>query len=171
MADETEETVDEFMSGIGRWLVASFEGWLWLAICLIGFGLLIWFQTPWLLIVTAIGLAGIGWKWLGFLAAKYKITTQRLIIRRGIVFKSIDEIELYRVKDVKVNFSLLNQLANIGNVTVTSSDRTNIGAPLVLPYIYDARGRREQLRALVQSERVRRGVREIDYEPAAVDPL
>lgn len=169
--EQSEETVARFMSSITRWLFGSFEGWMWLAITLIGFGLLIYLQTPWPLIITAVGLAGIGWKWLAFLSAKYEITTQRLIIRRGIIFKTIDEIELFRVKDVKVSFSLLNQLVNIGNVALTSSDRTNIGAPLLLPYIEDARGRREQLRALVQSERVRRGVREIDFEPDAVSPI
>ncbi len=166
--EQDERQIDSFRSHTAKWLFGSFQGWIWLGLTLIGFALLIYFQNPWPLIVTGVGVAGIVWKWLQFMAAKYEVTTQRLIMRRGIIMKNIDEIELYRVKDVKVSFSLLNQLVNIGNIALTSSDRTNIGVPLVLPYVENARERREQIRAMVQSERVRRGVREIDYEPDAV---
>ncbi len=166
--DQTEQPVDIFRSHTGKWLIGSFEGWMWLGLAIIGFVLLVYFQTPWPLLLTAVGIAGIVWKWLQYLSAKYEITTQRLVIRRGIIMKSIDEIELYRIKDVKVNFSLLNQIVNIGNIRLTSSDRTNIGVPLLLPHVEKARERRETIRALVQAERVRRGVREIDYEPDAV---
>lgn len=165
-----EERIDSFRSSTERWLFGSFEGWMWVGILLLGPILALIFDSPWFMLVSAVSFVRIVVQWLHYMAAKYEITSQRLIIHRGIVFKSIDEVELYRVKDVKVNYSLLNQLFNIGTITVISSDRTNVGVPMLLPNVVGARDRREQLRGLVQSERVRRGVREIDYEPAAVEP-
>ena len=85
-----------------------------------------------------------------------------LIVRRGIIFKSIDEIELYRVKDVRMDFTLLNQWAGIGNICVTSSDETTRVGDLVMRNIGKAQTRREELRRLVDAARQKRGVREID---------
>ena len=78
--------------------------------------------------------------------------------------KAIDEIELYRIKDIRVEFSLLNQLADIGTITLTSSDRTTGDRPFVLRDVPMARERREGLRGLVEQARQRRGVREVDTD-------
>ncbi|WP_204315747.1 PH domain-containing protein, partial [Stenotrophomonas maltophilia] len=51
--------------------------------------------------------------WINQLFTTYKITNQRIILGSGIILRRIDEVELYRVKDVRVDFSLLNQLVNI----------------------------------------------------------
>ena len=140
-----ERPVDSFRSSTNRWLLGSFTGWLTILSCVIGIGLVI-----------------IAWRWLQNMASAYEITDQRLIVRRGLIMKSIDEIELYRVKDVRIAFSLLNQMVDIGTITVTSSDETTRAAPLVMPDIPRARARREELRTLIDAARRRRGVREID---------
>jgi uncharacterized membrane protein YdbT with pleckstrin-like domain len=163
-----EEIVDEFRSSTEKWLFGSFSGWLTLLVCFGGLALAVAFEIPWFLLLSLVGVLKIGHKWLTYMAAKYEITSQRLIVKRGIIFKNIDEIELYRVKDVKVEFSLLNQLLDIGKITLISSDRTSREGPIILPDVHQARDRREILRDLVQTERVRRGVREIDYEPDAL---
>jgi uncharacterized membrane protein YdbT with pleckstrin-like domain len=102
------------------------------------------------------------WKWIENMAAHFQITPERLIVRRGIVFKSIDEVELYRIKDVRMDFSLLNQWAGIGTVCLTSSDETTRTGSLIMRHIDNAQARREELRRLVDAARQRRGVREID---------
>ena len=66
------------------------------------------------------------------------------------------------MKDIRLDFSLLNQWANIGTITIVSSDETTRRAPLVIPFVENAQGRREQLRVLVDQARQRRRVREID---------
>ena len=81
----------------------------------------------------------------------YEITPDRLMIRRGIFLKSIDEIELYRIKDIRMDFSLLNQWAGIGNICLTSSDETTRTGELVLRNVPKAMRRREHLRALVDA--------------------
>jgi uncharacterized membrane protein YdbT with pleckstrin-like domain len=117
---------------------------------------------PWPLLATALALAVVLVKWIQNMAAKYEVTPERLIIHRGIVFKSIDEIELYRVKDVRLDFSLLNQWAGIGDIGLTSSDETTRAGDLVIPHVERARPRREELRRLVDTARQKRRVREID---------
>ena len=116
----------------------------------------------WPLVLTGLAALIVLWKWIQNMSAKYEITPERLIVRRGIVFKSIDEIELYRIKDVRMDFSLLNQWAGIGNICLASSDETTRVGDLVMRHIEKAQSRREELRRLVDAARQRRGVREID---------
>jgi len=116
--------------------------------------------------LVGIGFVLIGVRWLRNRSATYEITDQRLIIKRGILFKTIDEVELYRIKDVRLGYSLLNQMTDIGTITLTSSDRTTAGGEFSLRDIPMARERREGLRKLVDRARQRRGVRELDVDDA-----
>ena len=142
-----ERPVDSFRSSTNRWLLGSFAGWLTILSCAIGVGLVI-----------------IAVRWLQNMAASYEVTDQRLIVKRGLIMKSIDEIELYRIKDVRVDFSLINQIADIGKITITSSDRTTQNTQFVLRDVPAARERREGIRKLVDRARQRRGVRELDVD-------
>ena len=117
-------------------------------------------QSP--LALTAAAIAIVLAVWFRNLAATYEVCPDRLLIRRGIFIKSIDEVELYRVKDVRLDFTIVNQLAGIGTITVTSSDETTRGAALRMDHVERAQTRREELRRLVEEARQRRRVREID---------
>jgi uncharacterized membrane protein YdbT with pleckstrin-like domain len=116
----------------------------------------------WPLALTGLATVIVLVKWIDNMSAKYEVTAERLIVRRGIVFKSIDEVELYRIKDVRMDFSLLNQWAGIGTICLTSSDETTRTGTLVMRHIEQAHERREALRRLVDAARRERGVREID---------
>jgi uncharacterized membrane protein YdbT with pleckstrin-like domain len=116
----------------------------------------------WPLALTRLATVIVLVKWIDNMSAKYEVTAERLIVRRGIVFKSIDEVELYRIKDVRMDFSLLNQWAGIGTICLTSSDETTRTGTLVMRHIEQAHERREALRRLVDAARRERGVREID---------
>ncbi|MCG3126120.1 MAG: hypothetical protein CHACPFDD_00950 [Phycisphaerae bacterium] len=65
----------------------------------------------------------------------YKLTTQRLFIRRGILTQTVDQTELMRVDDVKIRQTLLERVLRIGLVEVSSSDRTD--AKLSIRHIDD----------------------------------
>jgi uncharacterized membrane protein YdbT with pleckstrin-like domain len=168
----TEAALDSFRPSTFGWLRGTLAGWgtalLGLAgivgtilasagtVPLTGFE---W--APLLLLVAAVVIVTV--KWVQNLAASYELTEERLIVRRGIIMKSIDEVELYRVKDVRIDFSIVNQLAGIGRITITSSDETTRqSGELILHDIERARERREQLRRLVDTARQKRRVREID---------
>ncbi|NYD91871.1 PH domain-containing protein [Sphingomonas melonis] len=142
-----ERPVDSFRSSTNRWLFGSFTGWLTILACAIGVGLVV-----------------IAVRWLQNLSAAYEITDQRLIVKRGLVMKSIDEIELYRIKDVRVDYSLVNQITDIGTITITSTDRTTGNTQFILRDIPAARERREGIRKLVDRARRLRGVREMDID-------
>ena len=112
--------------------------------------------------MTGLSLVIVLFKWFEVMESLYQVTPDRLIVRKGIFMKSIDEIELYRVKDVRLNFSLLNQTAGIGTICLSSSDETTRGGDFVIRHVPNAQARREEFRSLVDSARRRRGVREFD---------
>ncbi|RYD30192.1 MAG: PH domain-containing protein [Sphingomonadales bacterium] len=162
--------IDRFRSSTWGWLRGTLAGWGTLLITLLGLAATFYFLaqgtltgSAWIapaLLVT--GLTILLVKWVQNLATTYEVTTERLILHKGILVKSIDEIELYRVKDVRIDFTIINQTADIGAITITSSDETTRAAPLVIRDVDRARARREKLRELVDAARRTRGVREID---------
>ena len=139
------EVLDRFRSSTWGWLRGTLLGWLTLLLCLVGIGFLI-------ILV----------QWIRFLHVTYELTEDRLILRKGIFVKSIDEIELYRVKDVRMDFTLINQWAGIGKIGIDSSDETTRDGALVIPHIERAAERREEMRRLVDAARQKRRVREFD---------
>lgn len=158
-----EEPLDRFRSSTLGWLTGTLAGWGTILIALAGLVLpLVTDWGPYPLLLTAAALAILLWVWIGNLGAAYELCRDRLLIRRGVFMKSIDEIELYRVKDVRLDFSLVNQMAGIGTLCITSSDETTRSAPLLLRHIARASQRREALRRLVDDARQRRRVREVD---------
>lgn len=158
-----EGVQDQFRSSTWGWVRGTLAGWATVVLGLAGLALTAlgdWDRWP--LLLTALSLLIVLWKWLENMASRFDVSHDRLVVRRGILMKSLDEIELYRVKDIRLDFSLINQIAGIGTVTITSSDETTRSEPLVLPHIEDAQRRREELRRLVENARQKRRVREID---------
>lgn len=161
-----DEIRDSFRSSLGGWLRGTAAGLGTLLLGIAGLALLIgaggdW--GAWPLALTGLSVLIVLWKWLEVMGSLYQVTAERLIVRKGIVMKSIDEIELYRVKDVRIDFSIVNQMAGIGRISLTSSDETTRQTgELVLRDIERAQERREQLRRLVDTARQKRRVREID---------
>jgi uncharacterized membrane protein YdbT with pleckstrin-like domain len=159
--------LDTFRPSTLGWLRGTLAGWGTILLAVAGIlATLMGYGVLWL------GLAALAflilvWKWLENMAAKYEVTDERLIIRRGILTKSIDEIELYRIKDVRIDFSLINQLAGIGRICIASSDETTRDGDLVMRDIERAQERRETLRRLVDTARQQRRVREIDMHEDA----
>jgi uncharacterized membrane protein YdbT with pleckstrin-like domain len=156
---------DSFRASVPGWLGGTLAGWGTILLGIAGFGILVgaagdW--GAWPLLLTAAALVVVLLKWIESMGAKYEVTDERLIVRRGILFKSIDEIELYRIKDVRMNFTLLNQLTGIGTICLTTSDETTRGGDMLMRHVLRAHARREELRRLVDAARRKRGVREID---------
>ena len=159
-----EQHVDRFRSSTARWLYGSLAGWATLALCLAGVVLAVLTAGSLALVLTGIGLVLILVRWLRALSSRYEVTDQRLIVCNGLVMKTVDEIELYRIKDIRLDFSILGQMAGIGTITLTSTDRTTGETRFVLADVPQARDRREGLRGLIERARQRRGVREVDVD-------
>ena len=165
----TEEPIDSFRSSTLGWLRGTLAGWGTILLIIGGIVLSLLLPAgevgPWPLLLSVLGLVILLVKWVQNLLARFEITEERLVIRRGILFKSIDEIELYRIKDVRIDFTLINQVAGIGTLRVSSSDETTREGDLVMRHVERAQTRREQLRRLVDTARQKRQVREIDMVP------
>ncbi len=160
-----DQVQDSFRSSLKGWLFGTAAGLGTILLGLAGIVLTVaaagdW--GAWPLLLTVLSLAIVQWRWVGVMSELYQLTPERLILRRGIVMKSIDEIELYRVKDIRMNFSLLNQMAGIGTICLASSDETTRTGELVIRCVPRAQERREALRNLVDAARRQRGVREMD---------
>ena len=162
----TEEPIDSFRSSTLGWLRGTLAGWGTILLIIGGIVLSLLLPAgevgPWPLLLSVLGLVILLVKWVQNLLARFDITEERLVIRRGILFKSIDEIELYRIKDVRIDFTLINQVAGIGTLRVSSSDETTREGDLVMRHVERAQSRREQLRRLVDTARQKLQVREID---------
>lgn len=167
-----DQVQDTFRSSLRGWLLGTSAGLGTILLGVAGIVLTVaaagnW--RAWPLLLTGLALAIVLVKWTGFMSSLYQITPERLILRRGIVMKSIDEIELYRVKDIRMDYSLLNQMAGIGTICLTSSDETTRTGELAIRNVPQAQRRREELRNLVDAARRKRGVREMDMfrDPSA----
>ncbi len=119
---------------------------------------IICFLFCWLVIPIFIAL----WKFLVVKTWKIEITDQRLITEKGVLSKTTDELELYRVKDLRLDQPLLLRLVGLSNIVLLTSDRTN--PTVIIPSITDGKNVREKLRVAVEARRDMKGVRETDFE-------
>lgn len=116
-------------------------------------GLFFWLVIPLFIIL---------WRWLVVKNMKYELTTERLRMRHGVFNKKLDELELYRVRDYKLDQPFFLRIFSLGNIILQTSDRTH--PTVVIQAIPDAENLREQLRTYVEACRTRKGVRELDVE-------
>lgn len=83
------------------------KSWLWWlgALVVLAFAL----RTGWILLVHVYG-------------TRYRLTSQRLFIDRGLLSRTTDQLELIRVDDVRVRQRVVDRLFHIGSVDVLSTD-------------------------------------------------
>ncbi|WP_338794105.1 PH domain-containing protein [Bernardetia sp. MNP-M8] len=92
----------------------------------------------------------------------YTLTSERLIIKKGMLTRTTDEIELYRVKDIRLVEPFLQRLVGLSVIEITSSDRSNPN--LSLSGIRKGDELRNNLRNQVERLRTNKNVREVDFE-------
>jgi len=116
-------------------------------------GLFFWLIFPLFMIL---------WKWLTVKNTKYELTTQRLRTRHGILNKKIDELELYRVRDYKLDQPLFLRLFSLGNIILITSDKSH--PQVILTAIPNGEELKEQLRTFIEECRSKKRVMEVDFE-------
>ena len=99
--------------------------------------------------------------YLSRLNTRYTLTDERLKITSGLLTKKVDEIELFRIKDTKVNQTFLDRLVGIGTISITSTDETE---NVIISYLPKAIDRREEIRDYSNKSRETKGVRTIVNE-------
>jgi uncharacterized membrane protein YdbT with pleckstrin-like domain len=102
--------------------------------------------------------------WVRRRAIQYRLTNQRLFVRTGFIKRKVDELELYRVKDVKVNQSLLQRILGFGSITVLSSDDST--PELTLIGILNPEEVKETIRTCYRAARRREGMSATEFMPS-----
>lgn len=81
----------------------------------------------WILLAGPAVLAGLyllAKLWVDLKSMQYRLTNQRLFVLKGLFSKETQELELFRIKDIAVQQSLLQRVLGYGQVTIVSSDDT-----------------------------------------------
>ncbi len=118
----------------------------------------LWLLLFWLVIPLFIML----WQWLVIRNTIYELTSERLKLRRGVLNKVLDEVELYRVRDYKLEQPFFMRLFGLGHILLQTSDRSH--PSLRLRAIRGGEQIYERIRVAVEDCRTRKGVRELDVE-------
>lgn len=115
----------------------------------------IWFSSAtlcytFLLVIIGAVLAGARGVWI-ILSTRYRLTTERLFIERGIVRQTIDQIELVRVDDIRVTKGVVDRVFGLGSVQILSTDFTD--RSVEIKGVADADGVAELVRSRMRAAR------------------
>jgi uncharacterized membrane protein YdbT with pleckstrin-like domain len=79
-------------------------------------------KSDWVYVLLIIPVVYAFWKYLEIRSTKLKITDQRLIIREGILNKTTNETELYRVRDSSIEEPFFYRIFGCGTVNIYTTD-------------------------------------------------
>jgi membrane protein YdbS with pleckstrin-like domain len=113
------------------------------------------------LVPLALGVVLLLIVWTRVKSCSYRLTTQRLFVRRGWLAKHVNELELYRVKDVVVDQGVLQRVLGYGTITVLADDDTTPEVALV--GISSPTKVKEMIRTQYRAARQREGVRPTEF--------
>ncbi|MFN9370134.1 MAG: PH domain-containing protein [Planctomycetia bacterium] len=99
------------------------------------------------------------WKQAVVRHTSYELTTERLRVTHGILSLDVDDIELYRIKDIHVRQPILQRVCGLGSILVWSTDVTLPRCRIHAQPIATVRELREQIRMLAEEIRDRKVVR------------
>ena len=107
-------------------------------------------------------LVGIAYTWLVRLNTRYRLFQDALEIESGIVSRRIENIQLFRIRDLGLAQSLMNRIAGVGDVVITSTDQS---APHYrLRGVANPRALYEQLREFVAKSQATRRTMIVEEE-------
>lgn len=155
MSDESQL----WKSTSSQWLNAWH--FLWVGVAMIGlvFGGF-WFIPLYFLLPLPVLWAV--WRYLVVRTRIYELTTERLRITYGVFNQTVDEVELYRVKDTLMLRPWWMRIIGLSTVHLDTSDRS---MPKVdIQALPNGREFREILRKQVELQRDKKRVREMDFD-------
>ncbi len=119
------------------------------------------------LVVAAAGLVplvlGIGYTWLVKIGIEYRLYQDSLEVESGLVSRNIENLQLFRVRDLKLRQSPLGRLFGVGDVMLTSTDQST--PHLTVRGVENPRAVYETLRELVARSQATRRTMIVEEEP------
>jgi uncharacterized membrane protein YdbT with pleckstrin-like domain len=92
---------------------------------------------------------------------EYTVTDERILVKEGLLSTKEEQLELYRVKDIRREQPFLLGLHDLVNLEVITSDPSHPSLTLeAVPGDIDLRDR---IREAVEMRRDEKGVKEVDY--------
>ena len=88
---------------------------------------------------------------------RYALSEDRLFLKRGFFNVKLDEVVLYRVRDLRVSVNLWQRIFGVGTVTVVSTDKSV--PELVLKNIRQPREVKELIHENVEKMKIERRIR------------
>jgi uncharacterized membrane protein YdbT with pleckstrin-like domain len=110
-------------------------------------------------------MSWIVWRYLVVRTQTFELTNERLRVSNGVINQEIDEVELYRVKDILVVRKWWMRMTGLGTIHLDTSDRSM--PQIDIHAIKDSLELRESLRKRVEAMRDRKRVREMDFDETA----
>ena len=112
-----------------------------------------------ILVAMAVPPVWAAWKQALVRHTSYELTSERLRVTHGILSLEVDDIELYRIKDIHVRQPLLQRICALGSIVIWSSDVTLPRCRIHAQPIGVVRELREKIRLLAEDLRDRKVVR------------
>ncbi len=129
--------------GVWKWQMSGLFGW---ACVVLAIGAELWAL----------------WRWLVVHNTVFELTSERLLLHRGVLNKTSDQLELYRVKDYRLEEPFWFRLVGLSNLVLLTSDKTS--PQVVLPGIRNGKALFKTVRDSVERLRERKRVREVDFD-------
>lgn len=101
--------------------------------------------------------------WARSRSVHYRITSERVVVERGIFSKRMDQIDLYRINDYVVERPFGQRLVGTGNLVLSAMDRSTPDVRLD-GLETDVVALYERLRKATEDQKRMRGVRTVDTE-------
>lgn len=117
----------------------------------------------WVLAILTLGIYALV-AWIKTKGTHYRITSQRIVIERGVFSKRMEQVDLYRVVDYVVERPFGQRMVGTGNIVLEAMDKTTpevkiSGVKTDVVALY------ERLRFATEQEKKKRNVRVLDVEP------
>lgn len=100
------------------------------------------------------------WRWMVTRSTVYTLTDQRLSIRRGVFTRVTEDLELYRVRDTRLEQTFFERMFGLGEVILFTSDAST--PEIHLPWLNNAESLRESVRRLSEARRDAKRVRTLE---------
>ena len=100
------------------------------------------------------------WRWAVTRNTVYTLTDQRLSIRRGVFNRVTEDLELYRVRDTRLEQTFFERMFGLGEVILFTSDAST--PEIHLPWLKNAATLRESVRRLSEARRDAKRVRTLE---------
>ena len=127
-------------------------------------GMLPGLQLAWIALVLPLGW--MLWIFIETRATRHELTSERIRLCAGVFNQTMDDVELYRVKDTSMERPFWYRVFGLSTLIIETSDRSQ--PRIEIKAVRNGDELRETLRKQVEFWRDKKRVREVDFEDGMV---